>query len=122
MRRNYLPLATAVLVMAMLSACGALGVPKAESFGDRAIYANAGIGAAAATINEYSNAGKISKKDAQNALDQVKNLAQAVDIAEEVHEVDPKAGSARLDAVIIGLRELHKYLDTVKPNPGSSSP
>jgi hypothetical protein len=114
---------------AIVAACQYMGAPRLLTFNDRVASSYATITAiskANDSIAEYrvrQAQGKpdfdeilpVIQDDAQNVLDQLKQAAAAVAIAESFEGVDLKAAESRLVAVEIALKALQKYLEDNAP-------
>jgi hypothetical protein len=101
-------------LMAVLSACAAIGLPSPESFEDRLAL---GVGAVTqirtdATVLLRQKA--IDADDAQNAQDAANVARTGLDIARNLANVDRTAAEARLRATTAALTAMQTYLATRK--------
>lgn len=101
-------------LLVLLAGCAALGVPEADTFNKRVIVANSIAESAASTVATLTATGKLSKEDAQSALDRVRTAAIGIDIARDALPADPKAADARLTAVVAALNAIVAELETRK--------
>lgn len=102
---NFLP-----LLLVLLSACSALGVPKAETFNQRALAAYTTVTAARDTSTTLFKAGKLSRDDFGNVIKQCDNAREGIDVARTLWAAKPTDGEDRLALAITILTALNTYL------------
>lgn len=110
---RYAPYFAVLTVLLMvLGGCAALGLPTAESFGERVAAAYAANTAARQSATTLLQAKRISVEDAKNVLATTDALRAGIDAAAQISKTDPAAGNARLEAARTGLQALQSYLLT----------
>lgn len=97
-------------LLLILTACAALGVPKAETFHQKLAGGYTTVAAARDTTATLLSAGRITAADAQNIQNQCDNLRSGLDVARSLHASDPAIGDDKLAAIITGLNTLSAYL------------
>lgn len=98
------------VLLLILSACQTLGVPQAQTFNQKVLAAYSSVDGAVQLVTTLYAAGKISTEDAQKAHDRAVNLKDAIQLAEQVHATDPKAGADQLATAIAALTALQTEL------------
>jgi hypothetical protein len=99
-------------VVLLVAGCAALGVPPANTFNKRAYVANVTIEAAAKTVKQLYDAGKIDNEQRHELVDNLKTVAGTVDAAVNIHWLNPEEANTRLDAAVVALQALEAYLRT----------
>lgn len=105
-----LKLAILVPLLALLAACGSMGVPKPETFNEGVLAAYSTVTSARMTAGTLLVAGKISRADAVNVQKQADNAREAIDIARVLYDVDPAAAQNKLTSTLTILQILNDYL------------
>lgn len=100
------------MIAIMLSGCQEMPSQASQTFNQRIATGNALVGTIADSIPILGEAGKLTPEDAQNVLDQAKNLKSGLDIAVSLHGPQPGAAEDRLTAVMAALTALNDYLKT----------
>ena len=101
-------------MMTALVACAALGVPQATTFNQKLEVGYTSIEAVADSATTLLKAGKLSKADAQNVLEQATNAKVAIDLARSVHDTNPTLGDSKLSSALTVLQALQVYVGGVK--------
>lgn len=118
-----------IALIGLMAGCQYMGVPRLNTFNDRAAAAYATITAISKANDsiaqyrvrqaqgkpDYDDILPVIQDDAQNVLDQLTQANQAVTIAESFKDIDPQAAETRLLAVEIALKALQKYLEENAP-------
>ena len=101
-----------IVVLMLLSACAALGLPTANSFGEKVALSYATVEGVTRSTTVLLNAKAISVGDAENVLAQVKNALAGIAIAEAMSKTDITTAGKKLDAVHTILVALQAYITT----------
>jgi hypothetical protein len=95
----------------MLSACAALGVPKADTFNKQVIVANGMVESAATTAASLHAAGKISEDAKTDVYSKGTQARASIEIIRQLHATDPLAAENRLNTIIVALTALQAQLE-----------
>lgn len=109
---RHLHLATALMLLALLTACAQMGMRSPETFNQRIAAGYTTVQA----VNEGAlvalNAGKLSKADAGNIVTSSRAALDGLTVARTLHASDPMAAENRLAATLAILQSLQAYLAT----------
>lgn len=97
------------MISVLLSGCQN-PVQAPQTFNQRIAAGYALVDTVAESIPVLGNAGLLTPDDAQNALDQAKNLKTRLDVAKSLHSSQPGAAEDRLTAISKALDALNEYL------------
>lgn len=100
------------LLLAMLTACGALGIPKAETFNQRLLLAYNSVETSNKIAKTIAVDKKISVADAENLNGRIRDARIALDVAAQVGKINLSDATTRLDAVIVTINAIQAYLDS----------
>lgn len=95
----------------ILTACAALGVPKADTFNKQVVVANSIVESVATTAASLHAAGKISDADRTNVYTQGTEARAAIEVVRQLHATDPLAAENRLNTIIVALTALQGRLE-----------
>lgn len=98
------------LVLVALAACSVFGVPTPETFRERLAAGYVTVTSARTSATLLLDNRIISAEDGLNVLEQTDNARAGLDIARSMETADLSNASAKLDAVLAGLRALDGYL------------
>jgi hypothetical protein len=107
--KNWFAFAALAMVLA---GCQTLGNPvaQADSFSKKIILANSTIEATATNITTLVSSGKLSKDEAQDAINALDNASSAVDLARKTYNQNPKDAESRLSLTLAALTTLQAEL------------
>jgi hypothetical protein len=105
-----LKIAVLAPLLALLTACGSMGVPKPETFNEGVVAAYSAVTSARTVASTLLSAGKITRDDAINIQRQADRAREAIDVARALHDVDSVAAQDKLSATIAILQVLNDYL------------
>lgn len=100
----------------LLSGCAQLGVPPANTFGERLAAGYALNAQIRSTATELLHEKKLSSSDGQNVLEQTNNARTGLDIAREISRVNVESADKKLTAVRTVMTALQAYLTLRKGN------
>jgi hypothetical protein len=95
----------------ILSACAALGVPKADTFNKQVAVANSIVESVATTASSLHAAGKIDDSDRASVYQQGTEARAAIELVRKLHATDPLAAENRLNTIIVALTALQSRLE-----------
>jgi hypothetical protein len=98
------------LLLALLSACSALGLAPAQSFGDRLGYAYGTHTAILQATARARDAGSLSSTDVQHVTAAADQARALLDGARAIQASDPGGASTRLQSAVAILTELQTWL------------
>ena len=101
-----------IAMLMILSACATLGLPTANTFGEKVALSYATVEGVTRSTTILLNAKKISVSDAENVLAQAKNALAGIDLAKSMSTSDMTAADAKLNAVHTILVALQAYITT----------
>lgn len=101
-------------IIAVMPGCSTLGIPVATTFNQRALSAYSTVEGVANATNTLLTAGKLSRADAVNVLEQLKNCKTALDVATSIHDGAPQLGEDKLQTTLAVLQALQAYVGSVK--------
>ena len=108
--KTYRNLFAATILVAMFTACATLGMPTPKSFNERAASGYTTVTTVAQTTTSLLRAKVISVADAENVEKQATTAKEGLDIARSLHGSVPTAADQRLEASLVILQALQKYL------------
>lgn len=100
-----------VPLLLILSACAALGVPKADTFNKQVVVANAIVESVATTAASLHAAGKISDTERTAVYNEGTEARAAIEVVRQLHATDPLAADNRLNTIIVALTALQARLE-----------
>lgn len=103
-------LALAGLLCWLLAACQSLGLAPAKSLSDRLAYGYGTLSAVEFAAADATNAGELSKADAQTVLKLADQSRTLLDGAKSLLDTDPQAASTKLDLAVAVLTQVQSYL------------
>lgn len=103
-------IALAGLLCWLLVACSSLGLAPAKSLSDRLAYGYGTLSAVEFAAADATNAGELSKADAQTVLKLADNARTLLDGSKSLLDTDPQAASTKLDLAVAVLTQLQTYL------------
>lgn len=95
----------------ILTACAALGVPKADTFNKQVVVANSIVESVATTASSLHAAGKISDEAKSDVYTQGVEARAAIELTRQLHATDPLAAENRLNTIIVALTALQTRLE-----------
>lgn len=95
----------------LLTACSALGVPKADTFNKQVVVANGLVESAAKTAATLYSTGKISTEEKDEVFRQGTELRAAIELTRTLHATDPLAAENRINTIIVALTALQNRLE-----------
>lgn len=98
-------------LLILLTACAALGVPKADTFNKQVIVANSIVESVATTASSLHAAGKITDEEKDSVYQQGTEARAAIELVRQLHATDPLKAENRLSTIIIGLNALQSRLE-----------
>lgn len=98
-------------LLIILSACAALGVPKADTFNKQVIVANALVESVATSAASLHAAGKISDDSRAEVYQQGTQARASIEILRQLHATDPLSAENRLNTIIVALTALQTQLE-----------
>jgi hypothetical protein len=98
-------------LLLLLTACAALGVPKADTFNKQVVVANSLVESAATTAASLHAAGKISDDARADVYNQGTQARASIEIVRQLHATDPLAAENRLNTIIVALTALQAQLE-----------
>jgi hypothetical protein len=101
-------------LLLLLTACAALGVPKADTFNKQVVVANGLVESAATTAASLHAAGKISDEDKADVYRQGTEARATIEIVRKLHATDPLAAENRLNTLIVALTALQSRLEATE--------
>lgn len=101
-----------VVLVLLVAACGALGLPSPETFNQKLAVGYATVTQVRATALELGKAKRMEVEDVLNVNTQADVARAGLDIARKVAVTDLVAADAKLTAVHTGLVALQTYLST----------
>lgn len=110
MKRLYSLMAT--LSAALLIGCAQLGATGPKTFNDQLAAATTTSTFVLKSTTVLASAGKISKADAENVLQQSDLAMAGVKLARQIQATDPAAAETKLGAALKILTALDAYLTT----------
>lgn len=103
-----------IFLISALVACQSLGIPTADTFNKKLLTGYSTVEIIGNTTNTLAQAGKISKQDATNVLEQASTAKVSLDVARSVHAENPDLGNQKLVASLTILKALQAYVGGVK--------
>ena len=103
---------TFLSLLFLLPGCESLGLPKANTFNERAAAALGSITTIRQTATTLLEQKRITADDGQNVLTQTDTARAGVDIARNLNKSNPQAADTKLTSVITVLTALQSYLAT----------
>ena len=100
----------ALAVAIVLSACAQLGLLQPQTPAQKVAAGYVTADAINQSATQLLNERKISSDDAQHVLNSTRAARQGLDIARKLEKVDPKGATAKLEAQMVILQALQKYL------------
>lgn len=100
-----------VPLLFLLTACAALGVPKADTFNKQIVVANSLVESAATTAASLYAAGKISDDARADVYNQGTQARASIEIVRQLHATDPLSAENRLNTIIVALTALQGRLE-----------
>lgn len=97
-------------LLLLLTACGALGVPKADTFNKQVVVANGLVESAAKTADTLYGAGKISTEEKDDVFKQGTEARSTIELLRQLHATDPLAAENRINTLIVALTALQNRL------------
>lgn len=107
-------LAAALLALA---ACSQVGLQTPQTFNARLAAGYTTVQTVADGARAALVAGKITKADADNVVTTERTALAALDVANQIHATDPKAGEDKLTATLTILQALNAYIATQGAKP-----
>lgn len=107
-------MAIALVTLALLGGCASLGVATPQTFNEKVAAALTTVTSTRTLSTTLLDASKITTQDAQNVQEQANNFRAAIDVARQIHDKTPDAADQRLQAALVGLDSLIKYLEARK--------
>lgn len=98
------------LLLIVLTGCAFLGLPVPDTFNEKVAVGYSTVTSVRNSATSLLNAGQIKAEDGQNVLEQTDNAREGLDIARQIHAVDPDGANSKLSSVLIGLNALEVYL------------
>lgn len=95
----------------LLTACAALGVPKADTFNKQVVVANGLVESAAETARTLYATGRISTEEKDDVYRQGTEARATIEIVRQLHATDPLAAENRLNTLIVALTALQSRLE-----------
>lgn len=95
----------------LLTACAALGVPKADTFNKQVVVANGLVESAAETAGALYAAGKISTEEKDEVYRQGTEARAGIELLRKLHATDPLAAENRINTLIVALTALQARLE-----------
>lgn len=105
------------MAASLLVACSTLGMPAPKSFDDKLAAATKTSTLVLKSTTVLLKAGKISKKDAQNVIEQNDLAMAGVTLAREIKATDPAGAETKLGATLKILTALDAYLTSKGATP-----
>jgi len=102
------------VLMVMLSACAALGLPSPETMNEKIAAAQGSVTQVRATATDLLNQKLISVADAENALRTTDAASDGIAVARTLAAQDPNAAQARLTMIVTTLTAVQAYLASRK--------
>lgn len=99
-----------LLFIALIVGCAQLGLPQPQDFNERLTAGYSTVAFLNDTATKLLTAKKIGSDDAQQVLDQTRNLKSGLDIARKMQTTDPKGADSKLTAIRTALSALNAYL------------
>lgn len=96
----------------LLTACAALGVPKADTFNKQVIVANSIVESVAETAGTLYSTGKISTEEKDDVFKQGTEARATIELLRQLHATDPLAAENRINTLIVALTALQSRLET----------
>jgi predicted kinase len=109
---NYLKRLAAVLLIAAITACSALGVDSPQTFNEKAAAAQISVTATRSTALQLLNAGKITAADAKNVQAAADAGNAAIDLARQLEATDKTGAGAKLASAVAIITGVQAYLAT----------
>jgi hypothetical protein len=113
MKPRYAPFCG--LLLAFLTACASLGVAPARSLSDRLAYGYSTLSAVQFAAANATNAGELSKSDAEAVLKLADQSRVLLDGAKSLLATDPKGAETSLVLAVAVLTEIQAYLRSRHP-------
>lgn len=101
-------------LLLILTACGLLGVPQADTFNKKAAAATSSVNVASQTVLTLLQARKITPNESDAYTDRAESAQEAIDLARSMRSTDPAGAQDRLDAIIRALQVLTVELEKRK--------
>jgi hypothetical protein len=95
----------------LLTACAALGVPKADTFNKQVVVANGIVESVATTAASLHAAGKISDVERTSVYNQGTEARAGIEVVRQLHATDPLSAENRLNTIIVALTALQTRLE-----------
>lgn len=95
----------------LLTACAALGVPKADTFNKQAVVANSIVESAAKTAGTLYSTGKISTEEKDEVYKQGTEARAEIELLRQLHATDPLKAENRINTLIVALTALQSRLE-----------
>jgi len=102
-----------VILLAMsfvMSGCGQLGLPTANTFNQKAAVAIAAVSQIRDTATQLLTAGKISATDGENVLASTDAAMTGISLARSMQATNPTGADTKLQSVSAALTALQAYL------------
>lgn len=96
----------------LLAACQALGVKAPETFNERLAAGYVTVEGIAKQAQQLRAAGKLSDADRANVVATNTQAIAGLDLAKQIHDTNPQAGTEKLTAALTVLNALSAYLAT----------
>ena len=112
MKKRMTPAYMAAMLVAALAlaGCAQLGLTKAPDFRESALIATNLVDEVTKGATDALRAKQISSSDAENVLKTTDLGSAGIAVARQVFSVQPAAGQAKLQSVIVTLTGLQAYL------------
>jgi hypothetical protein len=94
----------------LLTACAALGVPKADTFNKQVVVANSLVESAAETANTLYSTGKISTEEKDYVYKYGIETRAEIELVRALHATDPLKAENRINTLIVALTALQNRL------------
>ena len=104
----------AILLLAAITACSALGTDSPKTFNEQAAAAQITVTSTRSMALQLLEAGKITAADAKNAQAAADAGNVAIDIARQYAATDPTGASAKLTSAVAIVTAVQAYLTAKK--------
>lgn len=95
----------------LLTACAALGVPKADTFNKQVVVANSIVESVAETAGTLYSTGKISTEEKDEVFKQGTAARAEIELVRQLYATNPLNAENRINTIIVALTALQGRLE-----------
>lgn len=102
------------VLLVMLTACAALGVPQADTFNKKAAAATVSVNTGSQTVLTLLQSQKITPDESDRYTARLEDMQKAIDLTRTVYKTNPTDAENRLASIITALNLLLAELEARK--------